>query len=83
MKKQKRIKLSSTNFSLFSRRPGGRLGEEGRGDEGFGGADPATSRQHDPDRRFSQAFALIPALALTLPTLSLPASPPTAGRERA
>jgi len=28
---------SSTNLSLFSRRTGGRLGEEGRGDEGSGG----------------------------------------------
>src|SRR6202163_1635380 len=27
-----------TNLSLFSRRTGGRLGEEGRGDEGHGGA---------------------------------------------
>jgi hypothetical protein len=39
-------------FSLFSRRTGGRLGEEGRGDEGLGGADTATSQHHGPDRRF-------------------------------
>jgi len=37
MKKQL-YKAFQTNFSLFSRRMGGRLGEEGRGDEGAHGA---------------------------------------------
>jgi len=68
-------------FSLFSRRTGGRLGEEGRGDEGRGGADTATSHHHDPDRRLSrrrlsQAFALIPALALITPYPLLSQPPP-------
>ncbi|MEA2603151.1 MAG: hypothetical protein QOF89_4143 [Acidobacteriota bacterium] len=39
--KAKRIlSSSSTNFSLFSRRTGGRMGEEGRGDEGLGWRPP-------------------------------------------
>src|SRR3954449_11473681 len=32
---QNLLLLLKTNHSLFSRRTGGRLGEEGRGDEGF------------------------------------------------
>jgi hypothetical protein len=72
----------STNLSLFSRRTGGRLGEEGRGDEGFGGGDPATSYHYDPDRRLTVAFALLPALALITPYPLLSQPPPlAAGRE--
>src|SRR5215216_1531694 len=78
------FKALPTNLSLFSRRSWGRLGEEGRGDEGSGGADPATSHHHDPDRRFShrrpprllQAFALILALALITPYPLLSPPPP-------
>src|ERR1700681_1712850 len=50
-------------FSLFSRRTGGRLGEEGRGDEGLGGAatGPATvaltQRRRTPPRDFRDTLS--------------------------
>src|SRR5215210_4007284 len=41
-------KLTQTNLSLFSRRTGGRLGEEGRGDEGRAeGAESLERRQNE------------------------------------
>ncbi len=47
--------LLETNLSLFSRRTGGRLGEEGRGDEGPGGAADAPKF---PNLRIGQSAAI-------------------------
>src|SRR4051812_25454827 len=52
------------NFSLFSRRSGGRLGEEGRGDEGPGGA-PKGSR-----------YGIVRIGLFLLAVLALAAAPP-------
>ena len=47
---EKALKLIPTNFSLFSRRMGGRLGEEGRGDEGRPEGAESSWRNHSERR---------------------------------
>src|SRR5215217_3515000 len=70
-----------TNLSLFSRRTGGRLGEEGWGDEGLGGADTATSHHHGPDRRLPPASRLLTRLLQSAATAPLPGVHPSSRSE--